>query len=139
MRHANIAPVFRVSKPCATGANLNDWLAQQGLVALAQTFRKPASFVGSDDDFLDVTISGNWKSTVTTSGNVIVRCTGFLVMRGSGDFRVKRLCGRRKILIDSAGRCRLNGCKHGIIRPSRWVSHSMPVCDTLVSFHVLLY
>ena len=107
--HENIAPVFRVSKPCATGASLNGWLAQQGLVALAQTFRKPASFVGSDDDFLDVTISGNWKSTVAagTAGNVNVRCTGFLVMRGSGDFRVKRLCGLRKILTDTAGRCRL--------------------------------
>ena len=101
VRHENIAPAYQVYKPC-TGGALNNWLTQKGLVALEETFVKPQTWTDADDDFLDTTIRGNFASRVTVGADS-VPCTGFWVLKGAGGYRVKRLCARRKILLDAAG------------------------------------
>jgi hypothetical protein len=105
VRHEQIAPAYQVYKPCLNG-NLAAWLQERGLVALDETFFKPAdgSF-DADDDFLDATINGNFASrVVVANGADSVPCTGFWVLKGPGGFRVKRLCARRKALLDEPGR-----------------------------------
>ena len=102
VRHENIAPAYQVYKPCA-GGGLDNWLRQKGLVALTETFTKPTTGFDEDDDFLDATINGNFNSRVEV-GSDSVPCSGFWVLKGgSGGYRVKRLCARRKILIDAPG------------------------------------
>ena len=102
VRHENIAPAYQVYKPCA-GGGLDNWLRQKGLVALTETFTKPTTGFDEDDDFLDATINGNFNSRVEV-GSDSVPCSGFWVLKGgSGGYRVKRLCARRKILMDAPG------------------------------------
>ena len=103
VRHESVAPAYRVYKPCAAG-NLAAWLEERGLVALDETFTKPAEGFDADDDFLDATINGNFASRVSVDGGAdSAPCSGFWALKGPGGFRVKRLCARRKKLLDEPG------------------------------------
>ena len=102
VKHENIAPAYKVHKPCANNANLDAWLARKGLVALTETVAHPGTF-DSDDDFLDAQINALHDSRVSDGNGGTLPCRGFWVLKGDGNFRVKRLCVKRKVLTDQAG------------------------------------
>ena len=105
VRHESVAPAYRVYKPCAAG-NLAAWLEERGLVALDETFTKPAEGFDADDDFLDATINGNFASRVSVDGGRLAPCSGFWALKGSG--RVPRqapVARRKKLLDEPARRC----------------------------------
>ena len=121
VKHENIAPAYKVHKPCANNANLDAWLARKGLVALTETVAHPGTF-DSDDDFLDAQINALHDSRVSDGNGGTLPCRGFWVLKGDGNFRVKRLCVKRKALTDQAGVTENAQCSDTEDRVSRHVA-----------------